>query len=192
MLPGVKKLFDTLTSGELSNPPYFALVTSSSKAMMAVKTEPHREIFDRFSRDLLIVGEDCRIIKGRGKPHPDIYLLALSIINRKIAPDVIKPEECLVFEDSKAGVIGARAAGMRTVWIPHQEIRKAYLGRESDFLSSPLGTAAYLERAAKDDEFEPLQPDADAPPSITLDNEWIELLDSMESFRFERYGLRAV
>ncbi len=46
-----------------------------------------------------------------GKPAPDIYLKAASILE-------IKPEHCLAVEDTKAGLASAAAAGMKTVWIP--------------------------------------------------------------------------
>jgi beta-phosphoglucomutase-like phosphatase (HAD superfamily) len=50
---------------------------------------------------------------SRGKPDPEPYLTALS----RLAPLVagISAEECLVFEDSMAGIAAARAAGMRVV-----------------------------------------------------------------------------
>lgn len=45
---------------------------------------------------------------GRGKPFPDIFL--------KVAEDLgVKPEECLVFEDTLAGVLAGKRAGMRVV-----------------------------------------------------------------------------
>jgi HAD superfamily hydrolase (TIGR01509 family) len=49
----------------------------------------------------IICGEDA----GRAKPAPDIYLLAASRLK-------VAPKECLVFEDSPAGVQAAAAAGM--------------------------------------------------------------------------------
>lgn len=45
---------------------------------------------------------------GKGKPHPDIFL--------KVAEDLaVKPEDCLVFEDTLAGVLAGKRAGMRVV-----------------------------------------------------------------------------
>ncbi len=48
--------------------------------------------------------------------------------------ELVQPEECLVFEDSIAGVEAARRAGMRVVWMPHVRLRDVCLGREEDVL----------------------------------------------------------
>ncbi len=50
----------------------------------------------------------------QGKPHPESYLFALNQLNRKLngSSRPIRPQECLVVEDSVGGVEGARAAGM--------------------------------------------------------------------------------
>jgi len=60
--------------------------------------------------DVIVAAEDF----AQGKPHPESFLLALNRLNAKIGsrPFPIKPEECLVIEDSVASVRGARAAGM--------------------------------------------------------------------------------
>lgn len=44
------------------------------------------------------------------KPHPDIYLRAASLLGTD-------PRQCLVFEDSEAGITAARAAGMAVVGV---------------------------------------------------------------------------
>jgi beta-phosphoglucomutase-like phosphatase (HAD superfamily) len=49
----------------------------------------------------------------RGKPHPDGYLLALELLDRKI-----RPRGVTAFEDTEAGVAAAKTAGMRCVAIP--------------------------------------------------------------------------
>lgn len=45
---------------------------------------------------------------ARGKPHPDVFLLAAETMQ-------ISPPECVVVEDSDAGVQAALAAGMRVL-----------------------------------------------------------------------------
>lgn len=46
-----------------------------------------------------------------GKPEPDIFLLAA----KRLA---VTRDECVVLEDSAAGIAAANAAGMRSIWIP--------------------------------------------------------------------------
>jgi beta-phosphoglucomutase-like phosphatase (HAD superfamily) len=55
---------------------------------------------------------DAPIFSGddveRGKPHPDLYLLAARTLG-------VDPAACVVVEDSPPGVTGAHAAGMRVL-----------------------------------------------------------------------------
>lgn len=46
-----------------------------------------------------------------GKPAPDVFLLAVERLG-------VKPEECLVLEDSKAGVIAGSSAGAKVIMVP--------------------------------------------------------------------------
>jgi HAD superfamily hydrolase (TIGR01509 family) len=59
--------------------------------------------------ELIVSAEDC----PAGKPDPAIYLLTLQRLNegRGELPPLI-PRECMVIEDSKAGIQSARNAGM--------------------------------------------------------------------------------
>ncbi|HEY5669509.1 MAG TPA: HAD-IA family hydrolase [Anaerolineales bacterium] len=54
--------------------------------------------------DLVLAGD----VVSKKKPDPEIYNLALSRTG-------LKPDECFVVEDSKNGVLAAKAAGMPTV-----------------------------------------------------------------------------
>ena len=48
----------------------------------------------------------------RGKPEPDIFLQALAALNAHDG-NTIQASECVVIEDSKEGIKGARRAGMK-------------------------------------------------------------------------------
>ena len=52
----------------------------------------------------------------RGKPAPDIFLLAA----RRLG---VAPETCAVLEDAPAGIAAARAAGMRALCVPNSKTR---------------------------------------------------------------------
>jgi len=50
----------------------------------------------------------------KGKPEPDIYLYAAKMLD-------VKPEHCIVLEDSPAGILAAYRAGCLPVMIPDQD-----------------------------------------------------------------------
>ncbi len=79
-----------------------AIATSSRRANALEKLGV---LVERF--EVLVTGDDIT----RGKPAPDIFLLAASRLG-------VKPEECLVLEDSHAGLQAAKAAGMRAIMVP--------------------------------------------------------------------------
>ena len=94
------------------------------------------DFFAHFPENRIVVGDDPRIPRDRGKPHPDIFLLALSTINNSL-PDgtqSIRPSECLVFEDAVLGVQAGRNAGMQIVWVPDPFIKNSFVGQEEEIL----------------------------------------------------------
>lgn len=67
-----------------------------------------------------------------GKPHPESYLKAVEALNATgKRTSAIRPEECLVIEDSKHGILAAHSAGMKCVAVatsyPAFELKNADL-----------------------------------------------------------------
>jgi len=154
---------------------HLALATSSHSANFTLKTSHLEELFTVFPVHRRVLGDDERIPEGRGKPAPDIYLLALQTINKSLKPGEreILPEECLVFEDSVPGVESGRRAGMRVVWVPHPELGKEYEGREKDVLAGKTGEGGIVDLHLVGD----------------IDDGWAVQLGSLEDFPYEEYGI---
>ena len=140
-LPGTAKLLSDLEKArnERGQQILFALASSSKRDNYELKTSSpeSKELLRHFPVESLILGDDPRIKGGRGKPAPDIYMLALDTLNRNLPPgqDDVKPAECLVLEDSVLGVEAGRRAGMRVLWVPDAGLAKEYKGREQDVLA---------------------------------------------------------
>ncbi len=67
-----------------------------------------------------------------GKPHPESYTKAVEALNATgKRPTAIRPEECLVIEDSKHGILAAHSAGMKCIAVatsyPAFELKNADL-----------------------------------------------------------------
>jgi len=177
-LPGVEKLLGDLAtakSGLGEDKVHVALATSSHQKTFVLKTAHLEELFSVFESHRRVLGDDERIPKGRGKPSPDIYLLALKTINSSLAPGEkeIVPKECLVFEDSVPGIESGRRAGMRVVWVPHSELHNEYRGREKEVLAARTGSAG----------------DIDMHLVGQLDDGWGDHLQSLENFPYEKFGI---
>ncbi len=64
---------------------------------------------------VIIAGDDVKV----SKPKPDGYLLAVDILNQQYTDIHLKPSECLVIEDTFAGIEAAKLAGMPVVGVAH-------------------------------------------------------------------------
>lgn len=151
-------------------------------------------MFSVFPNSRRVLGDDPRIGKGRGKPLPDIYLLALETINqelRKNGEEEIKPEECLVFEDAVPGVEAGRRAGMRVVWCPHPGLLQEYKGREEEVLAGLTGEHKEEEKSASEKEADELltQRLHDAGKPGEPGDGWGDLLLTLENFPYDKYGI---
>lgn len=97
--PGLLALLDHLD--DLGIP--FAVATSTPRDIAIWKLEK-AGIRGRFS--VLACGDEV----VRGKPAPDIFLLAAERLGKR-------PDECIGFEDSPAGLRALAAAGIRSVFV---------------------------------------------------------------------------
>ncbi|KAK1759236.1 HAD-like domain-containing protein [Echria macrotheca] len=185
-LPGVAKLLGDLgrtrywanNTADPTKPPHrvhIALATSSHEANFRLKTSHLTELFSVFETHRRVLGDDKRIEPGRGKPLPDIFLLALKTINDSLpaGEPPITPEECLVFEDSVPGVEAGRRAGMRVIWCPHPMLKKVYAGREGEVLAGRTGEAG----------------DVDLHQVGEIDDGWAQYLATLVDFPYDKYGI---
>lgn len=82
-----------------------AIATSSTPENLKIKTQRHKEMFDRFEQ--IATANEVK----HGKPAPDIFLKAAEKMRAN-------PKDCIVFEDSPHGIDGANAAGMIAIAVP--------------------------------------------------------------------------
>jgi len=94
------------------------------KILMGVVTNSRREHFEITHNatgllryfDFVLTREDYR----KSKPNPDPLLTAMR-------RNGLRPEHCIIVEDSERGLAAAKAAGIRCIVVP------TYLTRDSDF-----------------------------------------------------------
>lgn len=136
-MPGAEKVVKHLADCGVP----ICVATGSKRRNFDIKSGANPSLFAPFGTRV-VCGDDERI--KRGKPNPDIFLLAA---REGLQSDVFKTGirelgeehdgelagregEILVFEDAKPGVQAAKRAGMNVVWVPDPNL-KALL-KESD------------------------------------------------------------
>ena len=87
---------------------------------LAIASGGQREQIDHALRDTSIEPDFDVIVSADdvavGKPDPTIYLHTLRLLNARLPrPPLLRADECLVIEDSRAGILAGKAAGMRVV-----------------------------------------------------------------------------
>ncbi|MCJ1444772.1 MAG: hypothetical protein MMC23_005274 [Stictis urceolatum] len=186
-LPGVPQLLNSLIASKT----HLALATSTHATNYALKTAHLPDLFSLFPDSQRVLGDDPRIPKGKGKPAPDIYLLALETINENLrdkGEKEIRREECLVFEDSVPGVEAGRRAGMRVVWCPHPELLKEFAGREEDVLAGLTGSEAGETGLSDEDSAQSAEKMLAGWPGKRGDG-WADLVKSLDEFDLAKYGV---
>ena len=109
-----------------------ALATSSveSRARMILDSNGILSLFDH-----LVFAKDVK----RSKPYPDIFLKACSDLN-------VLPENCLVLEDSEAGIAAAYRAGMSVICIPDLKMpAQSFLNKTEQVFQDLDAVRDYLE-----------------------------------------------
>ncbi|NND52230.1 MAG: beta-phosphoglucomutase [Flavobacteriaceae bacterium] len=104
ILPDVKKILNYLTQKGQA----IALGSASKNARSILSMVSLKDEFDA-----IIDGNDVT----KAKPDPEVFLKAASAIN-------IKPERCIVFEDSLAGIQAANTANMVSIGIGDKDTLK--------------------------------------------------------------------
>ena len=109
-----------------------ALATSSveSRARMILDSNGILSLFDH-----LVFAKDVK----RSKPYPDIFLKACRDLN-------VLPENCLVLEDSEAGIEAAYRAGIPVICIPDLKMAaQSFLNKTEQVFQDLDAVRDYLE-----------------------------------------------
>jgi sugar-phosphatase len=125
LLPGA------LRSLELTAPLGPRSLASSTPRALIDRTLAHFGLEDTF--DVIHSAED----ELYGKPHPGVFLTTARLLG-------VAPPRCLVFEDSAAGVLAAKAARMGCVAVPSIGERSEPMFAIADLV---LGSLADLDEA---------------------------------------------
>jgi HAD superfamily hydrolase (TIGR01509 family) len=118
--PGVKRLMEEAVDEVLT---LGICTTSNQRAAHAVA----HKILDDIPFDFVLAGD----VVSRKKPDPEIYELALEKTG-------LEPDECIVIEDSRNGVLAAKSAGMHVVATTNIYTEKEDLS-EADIIVTCLG-----------------------------------------------------
>jgi len=96
-IEGIEKLIKNLCEKKIP-----IAVASSSPKLLIKEILNKLALYDYF--DIVLSGEEVK----KGKPAPDIYLETAKLLK-------VNPEACVVLEDSRNGVMAAKAAGMKCI-----------------------------------------------------------------------------
>ncbi|KAI0775791.1 HAD-like protein [Trametes elegans] len=124
-LPGALRLVQHLHRRRVP----IALATGSQRRNFELKSSHLGALFGCFE-GRVVCADDGLVRPGRGKPHPDIFLVAAAKFLQRdvgageVGEDHVSEEEKaerakgLVFEDAIPGVQAAKRAGMKVAWVP--------------------------------------------------------------------------
>lgn len=118
VLPGAKKTLIMLREkGILS-----AVGSASKNAPLILEKTGLFPLIDKIS---------CGLDVTKSKPDPEVFLVAAEKLG-------LKPEECLVVEDAKAGIEAAKAGGMKSLAVGpmHEQLGGNYNSRTLDTVNN--------------------------------------------------------
>lgn len=101
LFPGAKQFIEDSLKKQLK----LGIVTSGTHALVKICLEPLK-VDKAFS--VIVTSEDVE----KAKPNPAMYQIALKKLG-------VKPEEAVAIEDSEAGKIAAKEAGLSVIMITH-------------------------------------------------------------------------
>ena len=193
MLPGVPELLHDLSAWSLPRV-HVALASSAGKSLFDTKTASLPAITNAIAESHRVFGNDPAMEGKKGKPAPDIFLLALRLINENLGSSErpVLAKECLVFEDSIAGVEAGPRAGMRVVWVPHSGLSEVCRGKEEMVLmGATTGEKGEFcpevhERSRTEKQYSQSEESQQRKSEDGLG----ELLTTLEEFPYDRYGIR--
>jgi pseudouridine-5'-monophosphatase len=189
LLPGVDTLLFTLKT-KTSPPVKLALASSAGHHLFNLKTS-HLTIIPTTFDDasLHVFGDDPEMQHCDKKPSPDIFLLALKRLNSAAIANgepELRSEECLVFEDSIAGVEAGLRAGMSVIWVPHPGLAEVCQGREMDVLMGRTEANGQPPDFSKRGH----KAELDATGRLPSEDGRAEMRTSLEDFPYEKYGMQ--
>ena len=182
VLPGVRELLQNLSKCTAQRV-YLAIASSGDRDFFKLKTEQFVDVLSVVPDQHRIFGDDACMSGCNGKPAPDIFVQSLQRLNDALPAGerLIEPMECLVFEDSTAGVEAGRRAGMRVAWVPHPGLLEAYSGQEQIVLAGEIDENGNVGEPSADDDLKRYLP-------LSKDGR-VELITSLKHFPYEHYGL---
>jgi HAD superfamily hydrolase (TIGR01509 family) len=106
LYPGLESLLLQIRSHNLK----IALVSGAIRQEIDLVLN-HSNLAEYF--EIVVTGDDITV----SKPEPDSYLLVLERLNQEYPGLDFQAQECLVIEDTLAGIQAAKRAGMRVVGV---------------------------------------------------------------------------
>ncbi len=123
-VPGVTDLIKTLYSNGLK------LAVASSAPVREIDL-----VVESFGLSEFFISRTSGEEVKKGKPEPDIFLLAAERVG-------VEPAECVVIEDSRNGILAARAAGMKCIAFMNPNTKPQDLS-EADMVVTDLSQLDY-------------------------------------------------